>query len=280
VHAAVVGGEDDEGVLRQPMVVERLEHASAGGVERFDERGVGRMEGLRVGLDALGRRGERDVRVVEGEVEEEGLGLAALDELHRVVGLAEFAFAALRRGGAGIGASGEVLVKAMVGRLVAFAAEVPLAYGRGGVALGLEQLRNRLHAGREVGVDRRAQQPVRAAVGAAGEEGRDLEAGRTLAGQQAGARRRADRSRGVGLREARAFGGEFVQVRRALVLAAEAAEVVDAQVIGEEDHEVGRRLLRAGGDEREQGAEDEAEDEAGHSLGLTSAQIVQRAKPA
>ena len=69
VHATVVGSEDDHGVLREAVVFEGLHDAADGGVERFDERRVGRVEGLRVGFDGLGRRGERDVRVVEGEVE-------------------------------------------------------------------------------------------------------------------------------------------------------------------------------------------------------------------
>ena len=69
VHAAVVGSEDHEGILREAVVFEGLHDAADGDVERFDERRVGRVEGLRVGFDGLGRRGQRDVRVIEGEVE-------------------------------------------------------------------------------------------------------------------------------------------------------------------------------------------------------------------
>ena len=69
MHATVVGSEDDHGVLREAVIFEGLHDAADGGVERFDERRVGRVEGLRVGFDGLGRRGQGDVRVVEGEVE-------------------------------------------------------------------------------------------------------------------------------------------------------------------------------------------------------------------
>ena len=138
MYAAVVGGEDDHRVLRDALFFEGLQHAAHGDVERFDERGVGRVEGLGVRGDALGRRGERDVRVVESEVEEEGLGLVLRDELRREVGLAELALAALRGFSSGIRAAREVFVEAVVGRLMALAAEVPLADGGGDVALGLE----------------------------------------------------------------------------------------------------------------------------------------------
>jgi len=77
---------------------------------------------------ALGWREERDVRVVEGQVEQEGLGFVLLDELHREVSLAEFAFTALGRFGAGIRLTCEIFIEAMVGRLMAFTAEVPLTH--------------------------------------------------------------------------------------------------------------------------------------------------------
>jgi hypothetical protein len=89
------------------LVFEGLQHPADGDVERFDERGVGRVEGLGVRGDALGGRDERDVRIVESEVEEEGLGLVLRDELRREVGLPELALAALRGFGSGIRAAGK-----------------------------------------------------------------------------------------------------------------------------------------------------------------------------
>ena len=154
MYTAVIRSEDDEGILREAVIFEGLEDATDGGVERFNERGVGWVEGLRVGFDALCRRGERDVRVVEGKVEEEGLSLAAFDELHRRVGLAEFAFAALRRFRACIDSASEVFVKTVVGRLMAFTAEVPLAHRRRDVALRLEELGDCLDTVWKMQVDR------------------------------------------------------------------------------------------------------------------------------
>jgi hypothetical protein len=144
------------------------------------------VERLRVGRDALGRRGQRDVRVIEGEVEQEGLGLVLRDEVRGEVRLTEFAFAALRRFRAGVRAPGEVFVEAVVGRLMALAAEVPLADRGGDVALRFEQFGDRRDAGWQVQVDRRAEQAMRGTVGASGEEGRDLQAGGALARHQGG----------------------------------------------------------------------------------------------
>ena len=92
-------------------------------------------------------------------------------------------------------------------------------------------------------------------VGAAREEGRNLESGWALAGEKASARGRADGGGGVGLGEAGTFAGKLVEVRRLLVLAAEAAKIVDAEIICEENDEVGLGLLRPGRDEREQSDE-------------------------
>jgi hypothetical protein len=192
VHAPVVRGEDDDGVAGEPLVVEGLEHAADGGVERLDEGGVGRVEGFRVGGDRAGRRRERNVRVVKGEVEQEGSGLVALDELHREVRLAKLALAALRRLGPGIGAARVVLVEAMLGWRVILAAEVPFADRRADVAAGFEQFGEGRDAVGQGQVDRSAEEPVRRAVGAAGKEGRDLEPRGVLTGQQRGARRGAD----------------------------------------------------------------------------------------
>jgi hypothetical protein len=80
-------------------------------------------------------------------VEQEGLGLVLRDELRGEVRLTEFTLPALRRFRAGVRAAGEVFVEAMVGRLMALAAEVPLADGGGHVALGLEQFGDRRDAG-------------------------------------------------------------------------------------------------------------------------------------
>jgi len=89
---------------------------------------------------------QRDVRVVEGQVEQERLVLAAFDELDGGLGLPELALAALGRFRAGVRAGGEIFVETVVGRLMGLAAQVPLPDGRGHVAPGLQQLGDRRDA--------------------------------------------------------------------------------------------------------------------------------------
>ena len=55
----------------------------------------------------------------------------------------------------------------------------------------------------------------------------------------AGPRGRADRLRAVAAGEAHSLGGHAVEIRRGLVLAAVAGEVVDAEVVGEDEDDVG-----------------------------------------
>ena len=64
-----------------------------------------------------------------------------------------------------------------------------------------------------------------------------------LACEQAGARRRADRLRAIGRRKAHPLRGEFVEIRRRLILAAIAGKIVDAEIIGEDQHDI--RLFRS-----------------------------------
>ena len=81
---------------------------------------------------------------------------------------------------------------------------------------------------------------------------RDASAGGVLTGQDARARRGAQRAGGIGLRESDAAGGQPVEVGRLMILAAEAGEVAPAQVVGEDQDDV--RLVR--GEGRERGEED------------------------
>src|SRR5262249_2000683 len=69
------------------------------------------------------------------------------------------------------------------------------------------------------------------------QEAGDPPPGREVPGEQAAPRRRADRRGGVVLREPGAFAGQPVEVRRRRHLAAVAADVAGAEVVGEdEDH--------------------------------------------
>jgi len=73
----------------------------------------------------------------------------------------------------------------------------------------------------------------------AGEDGAHAGVAGIAAGEEGGARGRADGRVGVPLREANAVRGEAVEVRRAEVGLAHAGEVAAALVVGEEDEDVG-----------------------------------------
>jgi len=79
----------------------------------------------------------------------------------------------------------------------------------------------------------------------------DASAGRVLADEDARTRGRAERAGGVGLSEARATLGQAIDIRGLVEGATEAAEIMRAQVVGEDEDHV--RLV--GGEGRERGEE-------------------------
>ena len=118
---------------------------------------------------------------------------------------------------------------------------MPFADDAGGVAGPLEQ---RGH-GRAAWFD---EQPLDA-----GRDAGALLAERIFAGQERVARRRADRGHRVRVGEAQPLRGEPVHVGRLDFGRAVATEVAVADVIGQDEHDVGlaRRLPRIGGDQYE-----------------------------
>ena len=82
---AVVGGEDDVGVVGEAELADRLHEAADLGVDVLDDALVGV---LRVGVVDVLRNEERDVRHAVRQVEEERLVLVGGDELDRLVGVA------------------------------------------------------------------------------------------------------------------------------------------------------------------------------------------------
>src|SRR5262249_23031795 len=135
--------------------------------------------------------------------------------------------------------AGDVHVEALALRLEAFTAQVPFADVCGGVSRRLERLGEGRLFERQLRGDDGAQQWLVGPVGAAGDEVGEVEALRVLAGDQRGARRRADGAGGVGGGELYAVGGEAVEVRRAVVGAAVTAEVAGAEVVDQDDDDVG-----------------------------------------
>ena len=293
-RAAVVAVEDDQRVLAQLLLVERLEHAPDLLVHRVDHGGVGapaRLGDVLVLVEVLLRRLVGRVRRVERQVEVEGLRRVALADvldrlvadqrrrvallLERLVVLVPVEHAVLLvREVVDLADQRPVLVvEAALFRpvLAIGVAEVPLADDRGLVAGFLERLRQR-HFVRRQSVE----------TGRRNHERLQPVAERIAPRHQARARRRAEGLH-VELRELRAGRRELVDVRRADVRAVE-AHVLPAEIVGEDVEDV--RLARGGsrtrvrrgdrfgsaGDERnarERGAEgeDEGDTERLHSSG-------------
>jgi hypothetical protein len=111
-------------------------------------------------------------------------------------------------------------------------AQVPLADAGRGVAVLFEVLGQGLLRQRQLHRDLRMQELLRFGIGPAGEERRDVQPGRVLAGHQRGSRRRADRLGAVGRRKAKALAGQPVEIGRRLIHPPIAREVIDSQVVG------------------------------------------------
>ena len=151
----------------------------------------------------------------------------------------------------------------------AAAAEMPLAEERGAVTGGLQRPRQRGGAGIQP-----VRHPAARVVAQPGEVRIAVPARGVLAGHRRDARGRADGMRRVELQEPRAVGGQPVEMRRPDSRVAVAAEIAVAEVVGQNEEEVGarggsrcgtRELGRAGG---ERGEEDN-EREAGHEGGCS-----------
>ena len=141
----------------------------------------------------------------------------------------------------------EVVVSALERAVVRQPAQVPFADQRGAVAGFFEQRRQRGMFGRQADVacgpgERFFQADGQAVLVASGDE-RDAGGG-------------ADGGVGVGLGEADAFGGEVVEDGRAVVWAAVAGEVGEAEVVGHDEDDVrprarwGRPRFRCEGEGR------------------------------
>ena len=280
----VVAREDDEGVVGESVLLERRHDPARGRVDLADHVAVGPL--LAHARHAQGRA-ERDVGHRVGEVEEERLLAAPLDEVEGAEGVALRQLRLLRQRRDGLAEAVPVehlqlgvaasrypevvegphvvgvgqpvdLVEALLGGQERRAvAEVPLADHAGRVALLLQELGQGLLLRVE---------PV--ASGGA-QRAEDADPLRVAPRQERGSRRAADRLGHVEVREAHALGGEPVQVRRLEALRAVAPDVGVALVIGEDEHDVGRALLLGAG--RRRGAEGEHEgdeDEMAHPATL------------
>jgi hypothetical protein len=236
----------------------------------FGETKAGAL--LLVFLLQVGPRHERRVHGVEREIREERPILVRRDELHglggepvgevfavgavgepRIAIGREVALAAI--GTAAVVAT-EVVVEALILGPPALGAEVPLAGEERGVAGGLQRFCERGRIERQpVGVGRR--QELGVALPCLRVRGADVvgDAGalRPLAGEDAGARGRANGARGVGIGEFRTVAREAIEIRCLVKRAAIDREIALAEIVGEEENDVGlRRSGEGGGGQRQQ----------------------------
>ncbi|MCX6933041.1 MAG: hypothetical protein NTZ29_10210 [Verrucomicrobia bacterium] len=217
------------------------------GVEFGEEAGVERVAGVagHFGLGGeffleLGRRGERDVDGVVGDLKEKRLSALLGDEIDGAVGEV-FRSALWRwtvgRGGLGVALSFVHGLPALLRGAEAGAAEMPFAKVTGAVAGRTEALGQGLDLKRELaGHDRIGESRIRPAM--AGDVLRNAEARLVLTALKIRARRRADGA-GVELGEAEAIAREAIEVGRFVKSVPVTAEVGPAQIVGEDDDEVG-----------------------------------------
>ena len=252
---AVVAAEDRHRLVPQAQFVEGLEDPSDLPVELQDLAdvvphpgvqvapellvggelrllvGVGEIAGLEGQvLELRGERGRRVHWVVgaaEPHVHEEGAVLAGADEPDGLVGDLGVAAADVLV----VAAEDFDLVEPVGPRLV-LRAEVPFAEVPGGVAAALQQVADG---------ERPAETEPRRVLG---------EAGREAPGHEAGAARAAGGPGDVEPAEEGAVGGEAVDLRRLGVGMAGAAEIPVAEVVGQQEHDVGGPGRAVGGGSR------------------------------
>ena len=278
---AVVGREENEGVVGGAELVEEIEDLADGKVHGLDHGGIPVVSVMSAGRFSGVLRGEipagldRGVDRVEGKVDEDGTrllgGLLGPDPGAKVGGEASGeVFAHRPVGELRIAVGGEVglrvapLEAAEVGMesvLERVARDMPLAGHRGTVAGAPEDLRD----GGEIlpedgGVPDGDQLAVRglAAIGIA--HGEDAVARGVESGEEGGAGRSAVRGGSVGLREDHPLLCDAIDVGRLVVVGSLDGEVGVSEVVGVEENDVRPVLLapreawdEEGGDERESG---------------------------
>ena len=286
-RAAVVGGEHDERVLLEAGGLQRREHLADAIIEVLDERDVQRafpVHGRRASLHArepLGGRLHRKMRGVVGEVEKEGrLRGGALAQIiarprrenirgvsDRIDDLAIAAhiivtLAAVRRVAVHhvVEEAVEKIEAAVVRRAGRGEAEVPLADDRGVVAGRAQVICDRRHVGIEVA-------PRIGRIGT--DEAGHADAVRVTAAHQRGARRRTHSGIGAHAGEPHPFRRETIEVGRLHIRSgAIGRHVADAQIVGENDDDVGPDL-RSRRAAREKSDGDSGKNQAGgESLNL------------
>ena len=243
VEAAVVAREDDDRPIAQTRGIDVLKQPADRVVERLNRGGIAGLEGVTVGVDDLRLRRVRNVRIVVGKIEEERPFAVRVDEALRlprqvVLPFSAFGVARLRRGLTGV-----IDVEPLLARSVAGFAQVPFPNRRRRVPRGPQPFGDRRLFERQLLTDRRMQQLLRRGVGAARQERRQMQARGGPSGHDRRARRRADRRGHVRGSEPQPLGGQAIQVRRVVIAPAVDAEIVHAEIVSQNEDDVGRHTL-------------------------------------
>jgi hypothetical protein len=285
--AAVVGQKDEDGVPGEPSFFEAPPHASHAFVQAFDHGRVGGVGMAQPGpqlvavfLDQLGLGFHGRVRGVMGQVEEERPLSGHVDHLERLVGQAVgqilaglparqaghipvFAPETVRalvgmeeRGGSAPESASDVDIETLRLGIKARRTQVPLADQRGEVARVVEVFGERdLGKGQVAdGGGRRHFPAARRVFGRFVPDGH-TEARGMLAGHDGGAGRRAHRRGRVRLGEPHAVAGQAVEVRRLVQVGPVTAQVRPAQIVRQDQNNVGPPCLgrQAGAGQRPAG---------------------------
>src|SRR5579872_3546003 len=119
------------------------------------------------------------------------------------------------------------------------APQVPFADECRGVSVRLQYFRQGDFFQWEFIADFRWREPLIGAIAAAWDPVGDVHPLRILAGENAGPRRRANRARGIIIREANALVRHLVDVRRLVKRAAIATEIALSEIIDEDEDDIG-----------------------------------------
>ena len=238
VQPAVVRCENEDRLLRESERLHLRHQSPHRIVQRLDHRCVFGMIRVLVLRRQLRLCADGDVRIVVRDVAEKRLVLVRLHELLRRSRDCVFAFPALDVRWLCIGWRRHDFIKTLLLRRIPRAAEMPFAKQPRRIARALQQLRDRPFLQRQLALDARLPELLRWRVCAARQEVRDVQSRRAFPRHQRRPRRRANRLRRVGIRKAHAFLREAVEIRRAMILAAVAAQIIHAEVIRENEHNI------------------------------------------
>ena len=136
--------------------------------------------------------------------------------------------------------AGDVHVKSLIGGQESRTAEMPFADVPGGVSRRFQHFRESDFLQRQLPERIWLQEPLVRSIGPAVKKIGEMQPSRVLAGEDAGPRRRANRASGIGIGESHSIRGEPVDVRCAVIRAAVASGIAAAEIVHEDDDDVGR----------------------------------------